>query len=75
MEKKVTKSQFKSQALRFLRDVEKKKEPLIVTHAGEPVAKVVPYKEGKLLETLRKTVLDYKNPTEPIGVADWEAQQ
>lgn len=75
MEQTVSKSQFKSQVLQYLRNVEKKKQPLVITHGGKPVAKVIPYKEKMVLETLRKTVVEYKNPTEPVGTADWEAVQ
>jgi len=70
----VPKAKFKSKVLAYLREVEKKKQPLIITHAGQPVVSVVPYKEKTLLETLHNTVLSYENPTEPAGV-DWEAQK
>ena len=72
MEQAISKSQFKSQVLKYLRIVENKKQPLIITHAGKPVVKVVPYKEKLLLDSLRKTVLVYKEPTQPIGAKDWE---
>ena len=75
MESPVSKSQFKAQALQYLRAVEKNKKPLILTHNGKPVIKIVPYKENPqaILKSLRDTLLFYKNPTEPIGVEDWEA--
>lgn len=75
MEQAVSKSQFKSQVLKYLRIVESKKQPLVITHAGKPVVKVIPYKEKLLLESLRGTVLVYKGPVEPVGVKDWEALQ
>lgn len=71
----ISKSQFKAQVLEYLRKVETKKEPLIITHGGKPVVKVVPYTEDpeKILESLRNSVIFYKDPTEPVGVEDWEA--
>ena len=70
----VSKSQFKAQVLEYLRAVEQNKEPLIVTHWGKPVAKVVPYKEDSdaILASLRNSVISYKDPLEPVG-EDWEA--
>lgn len=71
----VSKSQFKSQVLEYLRVVEKKKQPLIVTHGGKPVIKVSPYQEDsqQVLKSLRGLVTHYENPTEPVGENDWEA--
>ncbi len=72
----VSKSQFKAQALEFLRNVEEKKQPLIITHAGRPVVKVVPYNQKSdqeaILKSLRGSVLKYEDPTEPVGLEDWE---
>ncbi len=73
----VSKSQFKAQALEFLREVEDKNQPLIITHAGKPVAKVVPYqeedKDEAILESLRGSVLKYEDPYEPAtDPEDWE---
>lgn len=74
MNQMISKSQFKTQLLAYLREVEEKKQPLIITHAGKPVAKVVPYKEDSSLLSLRDTVLSYKDPTHPIGET-WEVMQ
>ena len=73
MQQVVSKAQFKAQALEYLREVENKKQPLIITHAGRPVVKVIPYKKTGLLESLRGSVIYYKDPTEPVGEEDWEA--
>lgn len=76
MQQVVSKSQFKAQALEFLRAVESKKQPLIITHAGKPVAKVIPYQQKsqqeEILKSLRGTVKFYKDPDEPVGLEDWE---
>lgn len=78
MQQIVSKSQFKAQALEFLRNVEKTKTPLVITHAGKPVLDIVPHKEQPkdpqtILKSLRGTVLKYEDPTEPVGLGDWEA--
>ena len=75
MQQAVSKSEFKAQVLQYLRSVEKKKQPLVVTHGGKPVVQIIPYKEPTFLQSLRKTVLSYKDPTEPVGDKDWEASQ
>lgn len=74
----VSKSQFKAQALEFLRNVEKTKIPLVITHGGKPVIDVIPHKEDHgsdpeaILKSLRGTLIYYKDPTEPVGLEDWE---
>lgn len=72
----VSKSQFKPKALEYLRKVEREKQPLTITHAGKPVVKVIPITEKsqqeEILKSLRGTVLKYENPTEPVGLEDWE---
>ncbi len=76
MEPTVSKSQFKAQMLQYLRKVEKNKKPLILTHNGRKVIKVSPYHEEtteEILKSLRGSITKYENPTEPIGVEDWEA--
>lgn len=75
----VSKSQFKAQALEFLRTVEEKKQPLIITHNKKPVVKVLPFKEEDpedVLKSLRGTLKYYKDPFEPaIDPNDWEANK
>lgn len=76
MPQSVSKSQFKAQALEYLREVEKTKTPLIITHEGKPVVEVIPYKKQSdqevILKSLRGTVLKYEDPTQPVGLEDWE---
>lgn len=72
MKQVISKSELKSQILAYLRHVESKKQPVIITHAGKPVVKIIPYEEKPLLSSLRSTVLLYQNPTEPVGEKDWE---
>ncbi len=71
----ISKSQFKPQILEYLRMVEQQKKTFVITHAGKPVAKVIPYtkKDDSALARLRGSVISYTNPFEPVGLDDWEA--
>ena len=77
MQQVVSKSQFKARALEYLRAVEKQKQPLVITHAGKPVAKIIPYQEKNqekiIRQSLKGSVLYYEDPYEPaIDLEDWE---
>ena len=71
----ISKSQFKPQVLEYLRMVEQQKKSLVITHAGKPVVKIIPYikKDDSALARLRGTVISYKHPFEPVGLERWEA--
>jgi prevent-host-death family protein len=75
MEERISKSQFKPRALHYFRQVEKTGRELIICDRGKPVLKIVPYTENyeEALKTLRNTVVKYKDPTEPVGLEDWDA--
>ena len=74
MRETVSKSQFKPRALEYFRQVEKTRTPLVITDRGRPVLKLVPYTEDpdEALKELRGSVLKYEEPTEPVGLEDWE---
>ena len=74
MEKQVPKSKFKPHALQFFREVEQTGMALIITDRGKPVLKISPYSEksADTLGILRNSVLKYENPTDPVGLNDWE---
>lgn len=74
MRETVSKSQFKPHALEYFRQVEKTRTPLVITDRGRPVLKLVPYTEdpAETLRELRGSVLKYQDPTEPVGLEDWE---
>lgn len=75
MENLVAKSKFKPRALHYFRQVERTGKPLIITDRGKAVLKIVPYSESpeEDLKMLRNTVVRYEDPTEPVGLDDWEA--
>ena len=77
MEDMISKSQFKPRALEYFREVEKTGKELIISDRGKPVLKIVPYTENSedALKALRDTVVEYVDPTEPVGLEDWEALQ
>jgi antitoxin (DNA-binding transcriptional repressor) of toxin-antitoxin stability system len=71
----ISKSQFKPRALQYFREIEKTGQELIISDRGKPVLKIVPYTENPqdALKTLRNTVVKYEDPTEPVGLEDWDA--
>ena len=75
MERSVSKARFKPRALAYFRQVEKTRRPLIITDRGQPVLRIVPYADDPdtALKELRGSVLKYDDPTEPVGVEEWEA--
>jgi prevent-host-death family protein len=74
VERAISKSKFKPNALRYFRQVQESGEPLIITDRGRPVLKIVPYsgEADEVLALLRGTVLSYEGPLEPVAV-EWEA--
>lgn len=75
MEEMVSKSKFKPRALKYFREIEKTGKELIISDRGKPVLKIVPYTENpeEALKVLRDTVIKYDDPTEPVGLEDWDA--
>ena len=71
----VSKSKFKARALQFFREVEQFGEELIITDHGNPVLKIIPYRDNSkdALKHLRGSVLEFQDPLEPVGEEDWEA--
>ncbi len=72
----ISKSRFKPRALEYFRMVQETRQELIITERGHPVVKVVPYSEHDplaALKELRGSVLEFRDPLEPVGEDDWEA--
>jgi antitoxin (DNA-binding transcriptional repressor) of toxin-antitoxin stability system len=75
MEHIISNSQFKPRALQYFREIEKTGKTLVISDRGKPVLKIVPYVEDseEVLKALCNTVIKYEDPTEPVGLEDWEA--
>ena len=73
MDKIISKSKFKPKALQYFREIEQTGRAAIITDHGKPVLKIVPYnRPDDILKELRGSVLEYIDPTEPVGLKDWE---
>jgi antitoxin (DNA-binding transcriptional repressor) of toxin-antitoxin stability system len=72
--KTVSKSRFKAKALEYFREIERTGEELIITDKGKPVLKLMLLVEDpeEVLRPLRGSVLHFEDPTEPVGLEDWE---
>jgi antitoxin (DNA-binding transcriptional repressor) of toxin-antitoxin stability system len=70
----VSKAKFKAQALAYFRQVENMKKPLVITDRGRPVLQLIAYVEDPDagLKELRGTVVQYADPTEPVGAEEWD---
>jgi prevent-host-death family protein len=75
MDTTVSKSRFKAHVLEYLRQVERTGEELIITAHGKPVLKVTPYALdwARALAALRGSVIRYDDPTDPVGLEDWQS--
>jgi prevent-host-death family protein len=71
----VSKSAMKARALEYFRLVERTGQGVIITDRGRPVLKLIPYsaEPSEALAELRGSVISYEDPTEPVGLEDWEA--
>ena len=70
----ISKSKFKPKALHYFRMVQKTGAEIIISDHGKPVAKIIPYKDNSedILKSLRNSVKKYLDPTEPVGLSDWD---
>ena len=75
MENSISKSKFKPRAFEYFREVEKTGKTLIITDRGKPALKIVPYFEepSEVMKVLSNSVIKYENPTDPVGLDDWES--
>ena len=72
--KNISKSQLKPKMLNIFRQIEKTGEEYIVTDHGKPVLKISRYatKPDEALSELRDSILKFNDPTEPVGLDDWD---
>jgi prevent-host-death family protein len=70
----LSKSKFKAKAFHYFRMVQKHGMEIIISDHGKPVVKIIPYRDNSedILKSLRNTVKKYLDPTEPVGLSDWE---
>lgn len=74
-QEQVSKSQFKAKALEYFRQVEASGSALIVTDNGLPTVEIRRFRQDvrSPLERLKGSVVDFRDPTGPVGEDDWEA--
>lgn len=67
-----TKSQFKAHTLEYLRQVEATGETVVITDRGQPTVEVRRHRADQRspLEKLRRSVVEFKDPTSPVSEAD-----
>jgi prevent-host-death family protein len=73
--KTIPAGEFKARCLALMEDVRSKREPLVITKRGKPVAKLVPIEDAKddfigRLKGVFKVVGDIESPVVPLE--DWE---
>ncbi|HBF12853.1 MAG TPA: prevent-host-death protein [Deltaproteobacteria bacterium] len=72
----ISKAALKPKLLSYLRFIEEKKEKIIITDHGRPVATILPYsskKDGENIQKqLKNSILKYENPLDPVGLEDWK---
>ena len=73
----ISKSEFKTKALEYFRQIESSGESIIITDHGKPALEVRPYRGHSRppLDVLRGSVVRFDNPMEPVAVDDWDAAQ
>jgi antitoxin (DNA-binding transcriptional repressor) of toxin-antitoxin stability system len=71
----VSKASFKAHALEIFRRVQETGEAVLITDRGRPVLRLEPYygEDDAVLASLRDSVIQYRNPTQPVGEDAWEA--
>ena len=73
--KHVSKSEFKAKALEYFRAVEASGHAVIVTDNGQPKIEIRRYQadERSPPERLRGSIMEFKDPTQPVAEDAWEA--
>ena len=67
---------FKAQCLSLLKEISQKRNSIIITKYGKPIAQVIPVNDSQetVHNTLKDSILFEKNLIDPIDV-DWEANK
>lgn len=73
MEASIGAGDFKAKCLQLLNEIAERREPLIITKRGKPIAKVMPIEPAQpLFGALRGSVVKADDLISPIG-AEWDA--
>lgn len=65
---------FKAHALQVLGEVAERKEPVLVTKRGRPIAEIVPYTESRpVAGCLCETLVFEEDIVSPLGADIWDA--
>jgi prevent-host-death family protein len=67
---------FKAKLSEYINQMLTTGKPIFITRHGKTIAKVLPSNEQEAWNTIKKemmgSVLKYDDPTEPVGLEDWE---
>ena len=74
MKQEISKSAFKAHALEIMRGVEQSGEEVVITAHGKRSLVIKQYIDDTVspLETLKGSVVNFIEPTAPVGEDDWE---
>ena len=65
-------SEFKSNCLSVLQDVDIQKKRVVITKRGKPIAEVIPYELGKKEIPIKDKVIFMGDIISPVADEDWE---
>lgn len=70
----ISKTEFQSRPLEYLREVEETGVPLVISEEGRPVLRILPHEldERPRLERFRGLIRRFDHPTSPLAT-DWES--
>lgn len=70
----VTKSQFKARALEYFRQIETSGQSVVITDRGKPTVEIRRFRNDhrSALERLKGSVVEFREPTQPVAVEDWD---
>ena len=76
-ERRISAAEFKTNCLRLMDDVAKRRVPIVITKRGKPVAKLVPVDEGPidLFGYMAGTIKICGDIVSPIDDAEWTGDE
>lgn len=75
MQREISKTAFKAQALEIMRGVQETGKDVVITAHGKKALRLVPYKDIAVnpREKLLGSVVKFDDPCSPVAEDDWEA--